>query len=148
MKAFSVDLRERVLAAVDAGTAHAEIVRTLRVSLATIGRYVRLRREGYSLEGKRHPGMRPLIGEPERAALAAPLIAVGADASLEEHCELWHARHGVRVSVQTMSRVLARVAGWTHKKESERQRTGPRPTRRLACDGRRRTSRARSGFRR
>ena len=118
MKAYSVDLRERVLAAVDAGTSHAGIVRMLRVSLATIGRYVRLRREGHSLEGKRHPGMRPLIGEPERAALAAQLAAVGTDASLEEHCELWHVQQGVRVSVQTMSRVLARVVGWTHKKRA------------------------------
>lgn len=116
MKAYSVDLRARVLAAVDAGTPHAEIVRMLRVSLATIGRYVRLRREGHSLEAKRHPGMTPLIGEPQRRALEAQLAAVGTDASLEEHCELWQARHGVRVSVQTMSRVLARVAGWTHKK--------------------------------
>lgn len=118
MKAYSVDLRERVLGLVDAGTPHAEIVRMLRVSLATIGRYVRLRREGRSLEAKRHPGMTPRIGEPERAALEAQLVAAGTDASLAEHCELWHARHGVRVSVQTMSRVLARVAGWTHKKRA------------------------------
>ncbi len=116
MKAYSVDLRERVLAAVDAGTPHAEIVRVLRVSLATIGRYVRLRREGHSLEAKRHPGMTPLIGEPQRTALEAQLVAVGTDASLEEHCALWREEQGVSVSVQTMSRVLARVVGWTHKK--------------------------------
>ena len=116
MKAYSVDLRERVLAAVEAGTPRPEIVRMLRVSLATIGRYVRLRREGHSLKAKRHPGMRPLIGEPRRTALEAQLAAAGTDASLEEHCGLWQAQHGVRVSVQTMSRVLARVAGWTHKK--------------------------------
>lgn len=118
MKAYSVDLRERVLAAVDAGTPRPEIVRVLRVSLATIGRYVRLRREGHSLEAKRHPGMRALIGEPQRAALEAQLAAVGTDASLEEHCALWHAQQGVRVSVPTMSRVLARVADWTHKKRA------------------------------
>ena len=116
MKAYSVDLRERVLLAVDAGTPHAEIVRVLRVSLATIGRYVRLRREGSLLAGKRHPGMRPRIGEPERAALAAQLAAVGTDASLAEHCARWHVEQGVRVSVPTMGRALARVAGWTHKK--------------------------------
>ena len=118
MKAYSVDLRERVLAAVEAGTPHAEIVRMLRVSLATIGRYVRLHREGGPLAGKRHPGMRPRIGEPERAALTAQLAAVGTDASLAEHCELWHTQQGVRVSVPTMGRALARVAGWTHKKRA------------------------------
>ena len=116
MKAYSEDLRERVLLAVDAGTPHAEIVRLLRVSLATIGRYVRLRREVGSLAAKRHPGMRPRIGEPERAALEAQLAAVGVDASLEAHCQRWQAEQGVLVSVPTMGRALARVAGWTHKK--------------------------------
>lgn len=118
MKAYSMDLRERVLTAVDAGVPRPEIVRMLRVSLATIGRYVRLRREGHALEGKRHPGMRPRIGEPERADLEAQLAAVGTDVSLEEHCALWREQQGVSVSVQTMSRVLARVAGWTHKKRA------------------------------
>ena len=61
MKACCVDLRERVLLAVEAGTPHAEIVRVLRVSLATMSRYVRLRREGGPLAGKCHPGMRPRI---------------------------------------------------------------------------------------
>ncbi len=56
MKAYSVDLRERVVAAVNAGTAHAEIVRVFGLSLATIGRYVRLRRAGGALAAKRHPG--------------------------------------------------------------------------------------------
>ena len=116
MKASAEDLRKRVLAAVDAGTPHAEIERIMRVGLATISRYVRLRREGHPLADKRHPGMRPRIGEPERTALEAQLVAVGVDASLAEHGERWHTQQGVRVRVQTMSRALARVAGWTHKK--------------------------------
>ena len=96
-------LRERVLAAVGAGTSRPEIVRRRRVSLATLGRYVRLRREGRSLEGKRPAGRRlrssaNRSGRPWQGNFAA----VGTDASLEEHCELWHARQGGRVSVQTM----------------------------------------------
>lgn len=118
MKAYSVDLRERVLAAVDAGTPHAEIVRVFRLSLATIGRYVRLRRQGHSIQAKKPPGMRPRIGAPERAALQAQLAAAGTDASLEQHCRLWQQAHRVRVSVPTMGRARARVAGWTHKKRA------------------------------
>jgi transposase len=45
MRAYSMDLRERVLAAVDRGMPRKEIVRTLGVSEATIRRYLRLRRE-------------------------------------------------------------------------------------------------------
>jgi hypothetical protein len=45
MRAYSMDLRERVLAAVDRATPRKEIVRTLGVSEPTIRRYLRLRRE-------------------------------------------------------------------------------------------------------
>ncbi len=62
--------------------------------------------------------MTPRIGAPEREALQRQLAAAGPDASLEDHCELWQQAQGVKVSVQTMSRALARVAGWTHKKRA------------------------------
>jgi transposase len=45
MRAYSQDLRERVLRAVDQGKAQKEIVEALGVSLATIKRYVKQRRE-------------------------------------------------------------------------------------------------------
>src|SRR5919199_6993245 len=34
----------------------------------------------------------------------------------EEACELWEEKHGVRVSVATMSRVIHEKLGWTLKK--------------------------------
>ena len=45
MKAYSQDVRERVLRAVDQGIPRSEIVRVLGVSVATIGRYLKQRRE-------------------------------------------------------------------------------------------------------
>ena len=114
------DLRERVVTAVEAGTPPAEIVRVLRVSLATIGGDVRLHREGRALAGKRHPGMRPHLGEPERAALAAQLVAVGTDANKEvfltylDHglCPAWRAAQTV---------VMDHLSG--HQNEAVRERT-------------------------
>jgi transposase len=44
MKAYSVDLRQRILAAVDRGMGRAEVAATFGVSLATIKRFVALRR--------------------------------------------------------------------------------------------------------
>jgi transposase len=44
MKAYSVDLRQRVLAAVDRGMARSEVAATFGVSVATIKRLVALRR--------------------------------------------------------------------------------------------------------
>lgn len=116
MNGYSLDLRERVLALVDAGTRRAEIVKTLRVSLASIGRYIRLRREGQSLAAKPRPGRRAHIGPAQAEALELQLLAVGTEGSLELHCELWEETQGVRVSGPTMSRALAKVAGWTRKK--------------------------------
>ena len=56
MKAYSQDLRERVLRAVDQGIARSEIVRVLGVSLATIGRYLKQRRETGHVPPKANPG--------------------------------------------------------------------------------------------
>jgi transposase len=44
MKAYSQDLRERVLRAADLGRPRAEIVQLFGVSLATIKRYLKQRR--------------------------------------------------------------------------------------------------------
>src|ERR1700726_4886773 len=45
MKAYSEDLRERILWAVDQGHPRAEIVQRFGVSLSTVKRYLKLRRD-------------------------------------------------------------------------------------------------------
>jgi transposase len=61
MNAYSKDLRLRVLAAVDRGMPRKEVVRTFGVSIATIGRYLRRRREGADLAPKPSTGRTPTI---------------------------------------------------------------------------------------
>ena len=118
MRAYSTDLRERVLAAVDEGVARERIVSLMRVSLASIGRWVRLRREGHALAARKPPGMVRRLGPSQHAALRAQLEEAGPDASLAEHCARWRRRAGGRqLSVPTMWRAL-RAAGWTHKKSA------------------------------
>ena len=115
MNAYSKDLRKRVLAAVDRGTAYGEVSRLFGVSLATIGRYVRRRRETGEVAARPSPGRTPSIceGAEERRALWAQLEA-NPEATLERHRELWEERGGARVSVATMSRAIRRL-GWTYK---------------------------------
>ena len=115
MNAYSKDLRLRVLAAVDRGTAYAEVSRLFGVSLATIGRYVRRRRETGEVAARPSPGRTPRICQnaEERRALWAQLEA-NPEATLERHRELWEERGGARVSVPTMSRAIRRL-GWTYK---------------------------------
>jgi transposase len=115
MNAYSKDLRMRVLAAVDRGQRREEIVGLFEVSPATIGRWLRRRRETGDVAAKPSPGRTRRIcssGE-ERHALWAQLEA-HPEASLEGHRQMWERERGVRVSVATMSRAIRRL-GWTYK---------------------------------
>jgi transposase len=114
MKAYSVDLRAKVLRAVDQGYARKEIVKLLGVSPATIKRYLKQRRETGSVAPKPRPGRPPKKLGPLQAELVAQLQAHD-DVGLEGQCRLWEQSHGVRVSTATMSRAIKRV-GWTRKK--------------------------------
>ena len=111
-----MDLRERVLAAVDRGTPRKEIVRTLGISEPTIRRYLRLRRETGSVAPKAPPKRPFSIGQnvEQRRALWKQLEE-HEDATLEKHCLLWERKRGVKVSISTMSRAIRRL-GWTLKK--------------------------------
>ena len=111
-----MDLRERVLAAVDRATPRKEIVRTLGVSEPTIRRYLRLRRETGSVAPKPPPKRPFSIGQSveQRRALWKQLEE-HEDATLEKHCQLWESKQGDKVSISTMSRAIRRL-GWTLKK--------------------------------
>lgn len=116
MKPYSQDLRERVVKAVDKGLSRSEIVKLFGVSEATIKRYLRLRSETGSLAPKRIPGYPPRkLGELQKGL--RPQLSAHPDATLEEHCRLWEAQTGVKVSISTMSHAIQRM-GWTRKKKT------------------------------
>jgi transposase len=116
MRAYSMDLRERVVAAVDRGTPRKEIVRTLGVSEPTIRRYLRLRRETGSVAPKPPPKRPFSIGQSvQQRRVLWKQLEEHDDATLDQHCQLWEGKQGVRVSISTMSRAIGRL-GWTLKK--------------------------------
>ena len=114
MKPYSEDLRERVVAAVERGTKRSEVVETFAVSLPTIKRWLKQRRETGSLAPKPIPGPPAIKRDALLDALPARL-AEQADATLEEHCSWWHEQGGVEVSTATMSRAITALE-WTRKK--------------------------------
>jgi transposase len=114
MKAYSQDLRQRVLRAVDQGTTQAEIAKTFAVSGSTIKRYLRQRRESGHVWPKAIPGRPARKGAVLQASLREQL-ETHADATREEHCRLFEARTGLRVSPASISRARAAL-GWTRKK--------------------------------
>ena len=109
MKAYSEDLRERVVRAVAIGTPRDEVAATFAVSVPTIERWLRLKRETGSLAPKPVPGPVAVKTAAVMAALPARL-GEHADATLGEHCSWWRAASGVAVSTATMSRARNEAA--------------------------------------
>ncbi len=120
MRAYSVDLRERVLAVLDRGMSRAEAMTMFAVSLSTIKRWVHLRRTGAALMPGRSPGRTPRLTTGDLAALRSRL-EVAPDATLDAHTTWWNEQHPERpVSRATIDRAITRL-GWSRKK----RRFGP-----------------------
>ena len=114
MKAYSEDLRERVIRAVEAREPREAVAARFEVSVPTIERWMRLKRETGGLARRPVPGSAPVKTVGLLAALPDRL-AGHADATLAGHCSWWREVSGWEVSTATMSRALARL-GWTRKK--------------------------------
>jgi transposase len=100
---------------VDQGISRKEVSRVFGVSLASIKRYIKQRREIGSLAPRTIPGRPPRKIGPLQKGLQ-PQLEAHPDATLEEHCKLWEAETGIKVSVSTMSRAILRLK-WTWKKK-------------------------------
>jgi transposase len=114
MKAYSEDLRWRVVRALDQAMPREEAARVFDVSVRTIKRWVKQRGETGGLAPRPVPGPVAVKRLALEAALPARLGERG-DATLEEHCAWWREETGGAVSTATMSRAIAAL-GWTRKK--------------------------------
>src|SRR4051794_12214388 len=114
MRPYSEDLRWRVVRAVLIGTPREDVAARFLVSVPTIERWLRLRRETGGLAPKPVPGP-PAVKTSALMEALPEHLAGHADATLEEHCSWWQGVSGTEVSTATMSRALARL-GWTRKK--------------------------------
>ena len=118
MKAYSysLELRLKVLAAVDRGIPRKEVVRTFGVAMSTLERYLSIRRQTGEIGPPRSPGRTPSLTATvaQRRALWRQLEE-NDRATLERHCELWESKQGDRVSVPTMWRAVRKL-GWTKKR--------------------------------
>lgn len=133
MKAYPQELRQRVLRAIDQGKSQAEVAETFAISIPTIRRYLKARRESGQAVAKPIPGRPSVKGAALQAGLLEQLQA-NPDASREQHCQMWEASHGLKVSPATLSR--ARMAlSWTRKKIPESEQTKGSRARRLGQTG-------------
>ncbi len=117
MKAYSHDLRERIVRAVESGLSRAEAARRFSVSERTVRRYLRRQATTGTLAPTVYRrGPAPAIPPAQEPALLAQLRA-HPDATLEEHCATWAREQRRAVSTSTMCRAQQRV-GWTVKKRA------------------------------
>src|SRR4051794_17277235 len=102
-----MDLRQRVVAAVDAGLTQSQAAARFGVSLRTVERYLARRRVTGSLAAteQRH-GPEPTVRR-ELQAWLPDRLATAADATLAEHVAAFVAAGGARVSLASMSRAIA-----------------------------------------
>ena len=115
MKAYSEDLRRKVVESLERGLNKSEAARLFGVSLSSVKRYARLACEGRPLKPGKAPGKRPKIDKHGRRLLEA-------DLKQRPAATLWQRRRflewvaGVRVSESTVSRLIKRL-GYTRKKD-------------------------------
>ncbi len=116
MKPYSKDLRLRVLAAIDGGTPRGEVAKTFSVSMPTIKRWLRRRRETGDVGPKPIPG-RPSVKGALLGEWLPSHLEENPDLTLEEHSEALEEARDVSASISTVGRAIARLpGGWPLKK--------------------------------
>jgi len=121
MKAYSEDLRKKILQAVDRGMPKSEAAKTFGVSRSSVKRYAAARREGRPLAPKKHPGSKPKLDQRARKILEAD-VEERPQITLIERCRFLEEMVGVSVSESTLSRLLRKMGfgpkdgAWVHQR--------------------------------
>ena len=123
MRAYSLDLRERIVGARKEGQTEQQVADRFGVSLSTVTRYTRLHRQKGSLAPKKLPGRVPrLLPHQETAFLE--LVATRTDWTLETLRHAWQEHSGVLMSKSALQAHLQRL-GVTYKKRASKLMSVP-----------------------
>jgi transposase len=69
MRAYSEDLRKKIVAAIERGMSKAQAARTFDVSLSSVKRYSRMASQGGTLKPRKSPGRPRIVAEKAQALL-------------------------------------------------------------------------------
>ena len=127
MRAYSIDLRQKIVEAYDRGVgSQRQIAETFGVSRSFVEKLLyRRRTTGNIAPLPQGGGGKPALDN-ETLALVRQLVKEEPDATLEELCEAVHRQRGVRVSVSNMCTRLKHM-GLPRKKVTPRYRAGQFP---------------------
>jgi transposase len=115
MKAYSEDLRQKVVEAVEQhGTSKSEAARLFGISLSSVKRYTRLASQGESLTPRKGGGRPPIADETTRTLLEEDIRARPA-ATIKERGHFLESVAGKSLSEPTLRRLMKRM-GFSRKK--------------------------------
>src|SRR3712207_2049375 len=121
MKAYSKDLREKIVDAIGRGMPKAQAARTFGIGISTVKRYASKAQRGEPLEPGKAPGKRPKMDE-RLSKLLEEDLNERPFVTLRQRCDYVEAISGVSVSRSAMCRAIARI-GSTRKKGDEAPRS-------------------------
>jgi transposase len=105
MSGYSVDLRRRIVSAVESGMSKAQVARNFSVSLSSVKRYANKANRGESLAPKKRPGSASKLDEKARKLLEKDLQE-RPYLTLQDRCEYIVVMTGLSVSRSTMCRAI------------------------------------------
>jgi transposase len=115
MKAYSVDLRENIIAAVGRGMTKAQAARTFGVGATSVKRYMKLAEEGKPLAPGKAPGKKGKL-DGNAMKLLEEDLRVRPAVTYEKRADLLCELLGVRVNKSTICRTVKRL-GYTRNKD-------------------------------
>jgi transposase len=130
-KPYSDDLRERVVAAIEAGHTRVEVAELYNMALSTVGGFIKRKRETGSVRPDKFGGYKTFALE-DHTARVKELVSEQPDSTLAE-LQVRLAKENVNVSQSAISRFLHHI-NMTFKKKAYTRRnkigpTLPRPVR-------------------
>ena len=115
MRAYSVDLRKKIVDAVRRRRPKAEAARIFGVGISSVKRYTKMAGEEGSPDPKKAPGKKRKLDESGMKLLQQDLRA-RPTATYEQRAEFLDELLGVKVSKSTICRMIKRL-GYTRKKD-------------------------------
>lgn len=120
---YSVDLRERLVAAKESGKyTNEELAELFDVGTATVKRWWRLHRETGAVEPRPRGGGRRRAVSDEQLAVLETLVKQHPDWSEEEYTEYLHEHEGFTASRSAIGRAIRRLGYVVKKRPSSRRR--------------------------
>jgi transposase len=129
MPVYSLDIREKIVSAYEAGdTSIRKVASRFMVSKGVVTRLLEQKRTQGDLRPKAATGGKPSQLAPYQAEII-DMVNQHPDWTLEEYCEKWQEQSGVRVSSSAMCRFLSKQNLSLKKNTAQRSsRNGSGPT--------------------